>query len=113
MNEEVEKAKQRLRVLAFKKDRSEDEEKEYKELRERIASRRGDPFRRIDDTVGANNTANPETGEKPGDELNPGENGEDANYKAAVVAKMQDNIEKNVILGKQALTMLSLSLNIF
>lgn len=41
MNEEVEKAKQRLRVLAFKKDRSEDEEKEYKELRERIASTEG------------------------------------------------------------------------
>lgn len=140
MNEEVEKAKQRLRVLTFKKDRSEDEEKEYKELRERIVSTEGGtpylkkididyaegkmkkPFlvpeiekakQRLRDltfkikkeiegspfqegvTVGANNTADPETGEKPGDELKPGEDGKDANYKAAVVAKMQDNIEKN------------------
>ena len=130
MNEEVEKAKKRLRVLTFKKDRSEDEEKEYKELRERIVSTEGGmpylkkididyaegkmkkPFlvpeiekakQRLSDlafkfkeeikgspfqkgvTVGANNTADP----------GPGENGEDANYKAAVVAKMQDNIEKN------------------
>lgn len=140
MNEEVEKAKQRLRVLTFKKDRSEDEEKEYKELRERIASTEGGtpylkkididyaegkmkkPFlvpeieeakQRLRDltfkfkkeikgspfqegvTVGANNTADPETGENPGDELKPGEDGKDANYKAAVVAKMLDNIEKN------------------
>jgi Fe-S cluster assembly iron-binding protein IscA len=137
---EIEKAKQRLRVLTFKKDRSEDEEKEYKELRERIVSTEGGtpylkkididyaegkmkkPFlvpeiekakQRLRDltfkfkkeikgspfqegvTVGANNTADPETGEKPGDELKPGEDGKDANYKAAVVAKMQDNIEKN------------------
>ena len=34
--------------------------------------------------MGANNTADPETGEKPGDELKPGENGKDVNYKAAV-----------------------------
>ena len=38
MNDEVEKAKQRLEDLAFKKNRSEGEEKEYKELRERIAN---------------------------------------------------------------------------
>ena len=41
MNDEVEKAKQRLEDLAFKKNRSEGEEKEYKELRERIANTGG------------------------------------------------------------------------
>jgi len=78
MNEEVEKAKKRLRDLALK-------------IKKEIE---GSPFQE-GVTVGANNTADPETGEKPGDELKPGENGKDANYKAAVVAKMQDNIEKN------------------